>query len=216
MTQPLHSNIVGVFADMTIEERLVYLYLVGRHEADPKVGLTQQELSRQTGLSLHKVRETLKILEEKLFISVRPTSKKRHNIFLLEPHHSEVKIPFTYEDTDDRRIHILEQEVLRLSQGNKEQRRLSTLLQGERAAVVGEIEAYTGGLTLVEAYMLGQVISLLGPERLKAAWRKNAHAMKDPVRGVSSMLLNKAYGSGFKPKEDKTEVTYRKFRREDG
>lgn len=202
------------YSEMSVEERLIFYYLVERAGANPKVGLTQQELSRHSGLSLDRVRGTLKLLQENGFISVR-ASGKRHNIFLLEPHHEEVKIPFTYEDTDDRRIHALEKEVLRLSQGNKENRKLSSLLQGERAAVIGEIERYTGGLTLVEAYLLGQALSLVGPERLKKAWRTKAHDMKDPVRGVTAMLLRGAYGNTFKGKEETLNTVYRKFRRED-
>lgn len=204
----------GTYSEMSIEERLIFYYLVERVGADVKVGLTQQELSRHSGLSLDRVRGTLKLLQENGFISVR-ASGKRHNIFLLEPHHEEAKIPFTYEDTDDRRIHTLEKEVLRLSQGNRESRNLSTLLQGERAAVVGEIERYTGGLTLIEAYLIGQALALVGPERLKKAWRTKAHDMKNPVRGVTAMLLNKAYGSTFTGKEERASVVYRKFRRED-
>lgn len=210
----IQSSNSGDYSGMSIEERLIYYYLVERVSVNPKIGLTQQELSRHSGLSLDRVRGTLKLLQENGFISVR-ASGKRHNIFLLEPHHEEVKIAFTYEDTDDRRIHTLEKEVLRLSQGNKESRNLSTLLQGERAAVVGEIERYTGGLTLIEAYLIGQALALVGPERLKKAWRTKAHDMKNPVRGVTAMLLNKAYGGVFTGKEERESVVYRKFRRED-
>lgn len=199
---------------MSIEERLIYYYLVERVSVSPKIGLTQQELSRHSGLSLDRVRGTLKVLQDNGYLSVRP-SGKRHNIFLLEPYHEEVKIPFTYEDTDDKRILILEKEILRLTQGNKESKSLSSLLQGERAAVVSEIERYVGKLTLVEAYMIGQALALVGPERLKNAWRSKAHEMKDPVRGITAMLLNKAYGKTFTAKDDKPEVIYRKFRRED-
>lgn len=81
--------------------------------------------------------------------------------------------------------------------------------------MVGEIERYTGGLTLIEAYLIGQALALVGPERLKKAWRTKAHDMKNPVRGVTAMLLNKAYGSTFTGKEERASVVYRKFRRED-
>lgn len=209
----LLSSLSAEYSELSIEQKLVYYYLVERASADPKIGLTQQELSRHTGLSLAKIRQTLKELEELSFIAIKK-STKHSNIHLLEPYHAPVKIPFTYEDTDDKRILVLEKEVLRLSRGNKENTRLSTLLKGERAEIVAEIERYTGGLTLVEAYMIGQVISLYGPERLKTAWRTKAHAVKNPVRDVCAMLLNKAYGSGFKP-DDTPEVTYRKFKRED-
>lgn len=208
---PLRSSTLGVYAEMGIEERLIYFYLVERAAANPKIGLTQQELSRHSGLSLDRVRGTLKQMEDKGYIKVT-ASGKRHNINLLEPFHEPVRIAFTYEDTDDRRLLALEKEVLRLSLASKENTRLSTLLKGERAEIVSEIERHTGGLTLVEAYMIGQVIATVGPERLKKAWRTKAHEVKNPVRGICSMLLNKAYGNTFKP-EEKPEVTYRKFKR---
>lgn len=210
----VNSSLAGAYSDMTIEERLIYTYLVERVAASPKIGCTQQEISRHSGLSLDRVRGTLTALKDKEFLDVRP-SGKRYNIFLLEPYHEKSKIPFTYDDTDDKRIKVLEQEVLRLSMGNKESRKLSSLLQGERAAVVGEIERHVGGLTPVECYLVGQAMALVGPERLKNAWRQKAHEMKDPVRGVTAMLLNRAYGKTFTAREDKPEVTYRKFRRED-
>ena len=211
---PLRSSTLGIYAEMSLEEKLIYFYLVERAAANPKIGLTQQELSRHSGLSFDRVRGILKQMEEKGYIKVT-ASGKRHNINLLEPFHEPVRIAFTYEDTDDRRLLSLEKEVMRLSQGAKEGTRLSTLLKGDRAEVVSEIERDTGGLTLIEAYLVGQVIALVGPERLKKAWRTKAHEMKNPVRGVCSMLLNKAYGNTFTPQE-KPEVTYKMFvRREE-
>lgn len=210
----LQCSTLGVYAEMGLEERLIYFYLVERAAANPKLGLTQQELSRHSGLSLDRVRGILKQMEGNGYLKVTP-SGKRHNINLLEPYHEPVRIPFTYEDTDDRRIIALEKEVLRLSLGAKENTRLSTLLKGERAEIVSEIERYTGGLTLVEAYMIGQAIALVGPERLKKAWRTKAHEMKNPVRDICSMLLNKAYGASFTPKDEKQDIVYRKLTRED-
>jgi len=207
------SDLTAVIGDMLLEPRVVYYYLVERAEADPKVGLTQQELSRQTGLSLDRVRSSLKWLTENDLIKI--TKGKNHYLIrLLEPYHEEVKIPFTYDDTDDMRLATLEREVLRQAGALKQSKSLSSVLNGERAQIIGEIERASGGLSLVEAYMLGQAVALVGPERLKIAWRTKAHEMKNPIRGVCSMLLNKAYGKHIQ-REETPEVVYRKFKRED-
>lgn len=205
----MNSHLLQAFSHMNPEARSVYSYLSERAEIDAKLGMTQQEISRHTRLSVDAVREVLGWLESPLyreggkksigelspFIKIT-ASGKIHKVHLLEPY-SDVKtsISFTFEDKDDQRIKTLEKEVLRLASSTRDNKRLSTFLKGERAAVISEIESDLGrNLSSVEAFMLGGVIWQFGPERLKGAWRTKAFRMKNPVQGIAAMFANKAFG----------------------
>jgi len=226
----VNTYLLEVYDHIPHEYRSVYLYLVQRAQADARLGMTQQEVSRFTRLSVLAVREALGWLESPVtYDATRPkqvpeiapfikitASGKRHKITLLSPYvDDDLSIAFTFEDKDQQRIATLEKEVLRLSSVTKQPKKLSSFLKGERAAVISEIERDIGrNVTLDEAFMLGGVVLSFGPERLKGAWRTKAHQMNKPIRDICAMFFNQAFGKPVAKQEYK-EVTYRKLSKED-
>lgn len=222
----MNDYLLEVYDHIPNEYRSVYLYLVQRAQTDAKLGMTQQEISRFTRLSVLAVREALGWLESPVtFDATRPKqvpeiagfiktapSGKRHKITLLTPYVDDsTDIPFTFEDKDQQRIATLEKEVMRLSSIKKQPKKLSSFLKGDRAQIISEIERDLGrNLSLDEAFMLGAVVMGFGPERLKGAWRTKAHQMKKPVRDIYSMFMNQAFGKPV-AKEEHKDISYRKL-----
>lgn len=206
----------------------VYLYLAKRAELDAKIGVTQQEISRATRISVGAVREALGWLEQPTykdatlkradvispFISIT-ASGKHHNIKLLPPYAVETRIRFTFEDTDDRRIAVLEKELRRLA-GKTNRTRFSVYFRGERHAMMQEIESDIGrAVTVEEAFLLGAMTHAAGPERVRAAWRTKAAHMERPIVGLYAMFMRSAFGKIRQETEERDDVEYQPIVRDE-
>lgn len=205
----------------------VFLYLQGRASLDTRVGMTQQEISRATRLSVGAVRDSLGWLsspsyidaglktQEEIapFISLRKVSNY-FEVILLEPYAQGEKIKFTFEDTDSRRIATLEQEVRRLATSRKQNSRLSLYIRGERGALLKEMENDLGrGLSQEEAFLMGGVMHMYGVERIRTAWRTKAAEMDKPIVGIYATFMGRAHGASVVKQEQKKEVSYPRFTR---
>lgn len=211
------------------EPKTVLFYLLQRSQSGTRVGLTQQEISRATRLSVGAVRESLGWLESPLyhdaalttaepiapFISVKKKGK-HHKIVLLPPYVSEEReVAFTFEDTDSRRIATLEQEILRLTTTRSQTSKLSMYLKGEKQQLIAEIESDLGrSITIQDAYLLGGMIEKFGPARVRTQWRRRAHTMDRPVIGLWAMFMNEAFGKPVKMEDKESNVTYRTMEKE--
>jgi hypothetical protein len=140
----------------------------------------------------------------------------RHKIKLLVPYVPEEHvIQFTFEDTDSRRIAVLEKEVTRLASRKGQTSKLSLYIKGERQQVVAEVEQDLGrALTVEESFLLGGILHLFGIERVKKAWRTKAHDMTRPVVGIYAMLINGTSGKAYKPSDKVPETKYAPIIRE--
>jgi hypothetical protein len=207
----------------------VFLFLQHRSELDTKIGLTQQEISRATGYSVGKVRESLGWLEypdisDSLLVKQPQLSpfvkvakySNAYKVTLLEPYTSPERwVRFTFEDTDDRRIATLEKELRRLSTKTKQTSRLSLALQGAPQQLIAEIEGDLGRpLSIEEAFLLGRMVEGFGPERIRQAWRRHAADLDNPIRGLYAMFMNKRFGAKNPREEKEVEVAYQKVTRD--
>lgn len=199
----------------------VFVFLEDRSKMDTKIGVTQQEISRATGYSVGSVRSALGWLEDPTqqdsqlkdvgalgsFLTIKKYSNA-YKITLLEPYVDvERWVRFTFEDFDSRRIETLEKELRRLSRDTGERNKLSMYVKGETQNMIAEIEGDLGrNLTIHEAFMLGEISSRVAKERILSAWRRKAHAMKNPVVGIIAMFKNEAFGSLAKVEEEKEKV----------
>lgn len=199
----------------------VFLFLQERAAMDTRIGLTQQEIGRGTRLSVEAVRESLGWLSDPScadallqtpeiapFITISKFSNA-HKITLLPPYVIEkVDIRFTFDDTDQRRIKVLEEELRRIAK-TKGTDRLSIYLRGDRANIVGEIESDIGRtITKEEAFLLGAICEAYGTERLKTAWRRHAPNNDRPIHAIYAMFLNKRFGQSVDYSEEMEEITY--------
>lgn len=208
----------------------VYLFLSKRADLDTKIGMSQQEISRATRLSVGAVRDALGWLEQPMykdatlktveeiapFIRITP-AKGYHNITLLPPYvDAEQRIRFTFEDTDDRRLANLEKEVRRLASRNPRSR-FSTYFRGEKQALIREIEGDLGrAVSIEEAFLLGAMVHSAGVERVKAAWRKKASEHERPIIAIYAMFMQKAFGKVRKEsQEQESEVRYQPVARDE-
>jgi hypothetical protein len=206
----------------------VFCFLEQRSLCDTKIGTTQQEVSRATGFSVGRVREALGWLSDPVshdaaltttrdiapFIVVAKYSKA-HKITLLAPYvEPERWMRFSFEDTDSRRIEALEKELRRIAQTSKQSSRLSLALQGKPQQIISEIESDLGRpLTTEEAYLIGALVEYGGPDRLKQAWRRHAHELDNPVRGLYAMFMKKRFGQKVEQPTKEAEVRYQKVTR---
>jgi hypothetical protein len=191
--------------------------------------MTQQEISRATGRSVGSVRQILGWLTEPTykdanlkepealapFIRIAPKGKT-HIVTLLPPYNDSREIRFSFEDTDSRRIKVLEDEVRRLATKDVQSSKLSLYLKGDKQALVAEIEGDLGrALSKQECFLMGGMIEMVGPDRVKTAWRTKAAYLDKPVVALYAMFLNKALGQ-FVPKEEKVkEVHYPRITRDE-
>lgn len=211
------------------EPKTVLFYLLQRSQSGTRVGLTQQEISRATRLSVGAVRESLGWLESPQYhdaalTKAEPISpfievKKKgnhHKIVLLLPYVPEAReVAFTFEDTDDRRIATLEKEIFRLTTTRVQTTNLSMYLRGEKAQLIAEVEADLGRqITIQDAYLLGGMVEKFGPERVRAQWRRRAHTMPRPIVGLWSMFMNDAFGKSAKVESKEPDVQYRPLEKE--
>lgn len=199
----------------------VFVFLEDRSKMDTKIGVTQQEVSRATGYSVGVVRSSLGWLESPTyhdsqlqgdgglgsFLTVKKFSNA-YRITLLEPYVDVQRwVRFTFEDYDSRRIETLEKELRRLARDTGERNKLSMYVKGDTQNMIAEIEGDLGrNLTIHEAFLLGEVSSRVAKERILLAWRRKAHAMKNPVVGIVAMFKNEAFGNLAKVEEEKERV----------
>lgn len=211
------------------EPKSVLLYLIQRSQSGTRVGLTQQEISRATRLSVGAVRESLGWLEKPHyhdaalktmepiapFIAIKGKGK-HHKITLLQPYIPEEReVAFTFEDTDSRRIATLEKEILRLTTTRVQTSKLSMYLKGERQQLIAEVEGDLGRpITVQESYLLGGMIEKFGPDRVRAQWRRNAHRLDKPIVGLWAQFMNSAFGKSVKYEDKEPEVHYQKMEKE--
>lgn len=207
----------------------VYLYIDHRSRLDIRVGLTQQEISRTTRLSVGAVREALGWLEQPSYRDAGLTKndeiapliriekfKSAHKITMLPPYSDNQEIRFTFEDTDQRRIKTLEDEIRRLAVPQRQTSRLSLYIKGERQQLISEIEGDLGRpLTVEEAYLLGGVTHQFGVERIKSAWRQKASRLDKPVVGIYAMFMNQAFGKSVVSAEEPQEIEYQTYVRDE-
>lgn len=209
----------------------VYVYLYNRSTVDTRVGMTQQEISRATRLSVGAVRESLGWLEEPTyrdaalktvepivpFVLIYPRGKA-HIIELVPPYVAEnMEIRFTFEDTDSRRIGVLEKEVRRLA-SKRGSNKLTLYFKGERQALIAEIEGDLGrGLTHQETWMLSGLVHQFSVERIRKEWRTKAHQydLDKPLVRMYAMFMNKAHGHNAPQNSEIKEVDYPTARRND-
>lgn len=228
----MNDALIQVMNKMPPHALSVFLFLEHRSRLDTKIGVTQQEVSRATGYSVDRVREALGWLERPPpitmaalkvapelppFVAVTAFSKA-HKITLLEPYVvPERWVRFTFEDTDSRRIGVLENELRRLATKSRQTSRLALAIQGKPQQVIAQMEGDLGRpLTNEESYLLGAMIGQFGPERVKQAWNRHAADMDDPMRGLYAMFMNKYFGKRAEPSPEKdTEVAYQKITRDD-
>jgi hypothetical protein len=225
----MNDAVLQVQERIPLEALSVYTFLTARSDLDLKVGLTQQEISRTTRLSVGAVREALGWLEQPSyldsalkvateiapFISVKKYSTA-YKITLLQPYSEERAIRFTFEDTDSRRIKLLEDEVRRLSKPVVQKSRLSMYLKGDKGSVIAEIESDLGRpITVEDAFLLGSILDGYGPERVRAAWRRHAANLPNPIRGIYAMFIKERFGVRTFEKEERIEeFDYPKFVRD--
>lgn len=232
----MKDTLLQVLPRIPPEPLRVYLYLLERSSKDIRVGLSQQEVSRATRLSVGAVREALGWLatphfvdaglvsgtepEMNPYITLRKISNY-YEIILTTPYGDGEKIKFTFEDTDSRRIETLEKEVRRIASKSVQQNRLSMYLKGERQQLIAEVEGDLGrSMTQQEVWLLSGIVHQFGPERVKKQWRQKAHQLDKPIIALYGMFMNKALGKsgdqlGDKVKEHEGEVQYRKVIRTD-
>lgn len=230
----MNDMLAQVLPRIPPEPLRVYLYLKERASKDIRIGLTQQEVSRATRLSVGAVRESLGWLEKPYYrdaglkepaedelvgyIVLRKISNY-YEIVLLTPWADGEKIKFTFDDTDSRRIEVLEKEIRRLSSRSVTQNKLSMYLKGERQHLIAEIEGDLGrSMTQQEVWLLSGMVHQFGPERVKKQWRQKAHQLDKPFVALYAMFMNKALGKsgqtlGEKTPEGEGEVRYRKVNR---
>lgn len=228
----MKAELVHIMNRIPPEPLRVYLYLLERASREIRIGLTQQEISRATRLSVGAVRESLGWLEQPFwhdaglvddsvkdssFVSLRKISNY-YEIVLLVPYSEGEKIKFTFDDTDSRRIEVLEKEVRRLSSKSAQEGKVSIFLRGERQNLIAEIEGDLGrGLSKQETWLLSGIVHEFGPERVKKAWRQKAHELDKPIIALYAMFINKALGKGSQKLGEKApedqEVRYRKVDR---
>ena len=211
---------------MPSEALRVYLYLQHRARLDTKIGVTQQEISRATRLSVGAVRESLGWLVEPTYkdalLKAEPIlpyikitkTEKAHAITLLEPYEDTLRLHFTFEDTDSRRVAVLEKEIRRLAKTRGEKSDLSLYIKGDRASLLSEIESDLGRpLTQSEAFLMGGVLHHFGVDRVRSVWRRQASNMEKPIVGIYALFMNNAKGASVVEKEPRKEVSYRPFER---
>ena len=227
----MRDELIQVLNRIPTDALSVFLYLESRASLDTKVGLTQQEVSRATRCAVGAVRDSLGWLEQPSyrdaglktiepiapFISITPKSNA-HVITCLEPYSDTRKLRFTFEDTDSRRIATLEQEIRRLSKVDPSTARLSMYLRGERQALIREIEGDLGRpVHVAEAFLLGELVSMVSVERVRTQWRTKAPHMDKPIIGLYAMFKNKAFGNKAQHDipEDEGEASHKPFVRDD-
>lgn len=215
----------------------VYLFMEHRSTLETKVGMTQQEISRATRLSVGAVRDALGWLEQPYYkdagyamdvdhkqvdsiaplIRIRPAQgKPYHNVTLLPPYvGKEQRIRFTFEDTDSRRLGNLEKEVRRLAT-KKNRSQFSIYFRGEKHAMMREIESDIGrAVSIEEAFLLGSMTALVGPERVKIAWRTKAADMDKPILALYAMFNRQAFGKVRKDVQERDAVEYKPIVRDE-
>jgi hypothetical protein len=227
----MRDELVQILSRVPSDALSVYLFVEARASLDTKVGLTQQEVSRATRLSVAAVRESLGWLEQPSyrdaglktidplapFVSIDPKGKA-YLITCLEPYSDGRRLRFTFQDTDDRRIAVLETELRRLARNDPSSARLSLYLKGERQALIREIEGDLGRpITVHEAFLLGELVSMVSVERVRTQWRTKAHQMSKPIIGITAMFKNKAFGAKAKHDvpEEEGDVSYQPLVRDD-
>lgn len=224
----MQDELMHVFDRIPPHALSVYLYLAKHAELDTRVGVTQQEISRATRLSVGAVREALGWLEEPTykdatlktadvispFIKITP-AKGYHNITLLPPYAIESRVRFTFEDTDDRRIAVLEKELRRLA-GKTNRTRFSVYFRGEKHALLREIEGDLGrAVTVEEAFLLGGMTHVASVERVRVAWRTKAAQMDRPIVGLYAMFMRAAFGNVRKETKEIDDVEYQPIVRDE-
>lgn len=194
---------------------VVYLALVDRadRQALLKTGLTINELCRRVQLHSSRVNTALLYLQGEGLICI---NKEKKYIEVVEED-KRTRVPFTFTDTDERKLTLLEAEVTRLTNENKrailniESGIRQTTREQERELIV-ELESTFGhGLQPVDAYWIGRMVSAFGPERVKAEFRRMKLA-KNPIKALVASLSNKSRGQAAKQRDvEEKKVYYREL-----
>lgn len=221
----INRDIISAMDAMPGSALKVYLVLVDRAKAQKslRVGLSIGELARSAGLGAsetlsalswltHPSRYNAKMVTEALksFIEMeeKPTSH-RFDITLSSFYLSDslTMIPFTTKNTDETKIKTLEAELQRVAlnqtrQSIGETSGIASILKGDDRNVIFEIETDLGrGLSTIDAYFVGKLISAFGPARVSTIWKTKAIRAKDPIKTLSSVLWNGAAGKPAKERE---------------
>ena len=110
-----------------------------------------------------------------------------------------MSIPFTFDNTDQKRIAMLEKELLTQRLGTKytDTSGLAEGISEVEAAIVQEIErTLARGLTITEAYYLSRIISSYGTQRVINTFRGQRRA-KEPLRAAYAILTKGGKGKAF-------------------
>lgn len=222
----MRDELMQIIHRIPHEPLRVYLFLEQRANLETRIGVTQQEISRATRLSVEAVRESLGWLAEPSYKDAQLTpepilpfikitkTEKAHAIKLLEPYHREVRLNFTFEDTDSRRISTLEKELRRIAANRADRSDLSLYIKGDRGELLSEMETDLGRrLTQSEAFLIGGVLHHFGVDRVRSVWRRQAHRMEKPIVTIYAMFMNNAKGQSVVAVEPRKEVSYRRFKR---
>lgn len=210
-------SLIDKFTEYTPDELKVYIYLDHRSQQNYiKTGLTLTELARQTNLGREAAYRAVTGLQGFNTISLEET--KRKNVYrllmnvVLDEDAIYYPIPFTFDNTDETKLAILEKELLRMRQQYEndllgQQSNLRNYLKGDERELIIAIEGdLKRGLSSIECYLLGKLMSSFGPERVRKTWIGRAHAAKNPIPALSAMLWNGVAGKGAKQREETKQV----------
>lgn len=188
--------------------------LVSRASADIPLGLSANELSRLSGMSVLNVENALDWLkkhpEGKPLIGMRK-QKEHYRLSFDEFYFGQGYIlAYTKDYTDHKRLAVLEQEFTAKHRNKYPDRSgLSQQLQAPDNAIAEEVE-YTLGraLTITEAYFLGKLLAWYGGDggrRFLQVFRQQRDAAA-PLRNTWVILRNGKLGKGFEPAPHKPVI----------
>lgn len=188
----------------------VWLVLLERQTAQKrlKVGLSIAELARRSDLGTESTLRALQWLETNDYLTVAPKGRA-HIIELSQTFTNDecTPLPFTYTNTDEKKITTIEKELSRLEheytrylKGREPD--LATFYTGDKAAMLREIQGdIRRPLTANEAMLLGEIVGSFNHERIMQTWRKKAATAKHPIKALVALMWNQAAGKPAEPRE---------------
>ena len=224
----VRRELIDVLPFMSDEAVRVFLVLLARNEEQKtiKVGLSFQELVRTADVGRKATQRGLDFLSMPTnlansvpltslpFVTILPKSK--HHVIVINEYwigEKGVQIPFTYTDTDETKIEVLERELRRVEIGKTRvtESGIVEILDGETRELVREIEAHRAlALNPIEIWLLATSVRGFGPERVLKTWRRMRNN-KNAIRAVSASLNKGIAGKGATKKDTEPfqKVTYK-------
>src|SRR5687768_14732586 len=183
----LRRQIIALFPILSAEAVVVLVYLVDRTyiQQGLGVGLSGAELARSCGIATTSVSRILGELEHHELITMVSNPRYVGVTLTNKVIEEGVEIPFTFKNTDETKLAVLEAEVRRLRLQSERDRQgqasgLADVTDGDERDLYLEIERRGYGITVNEASLLGKCIARFGVERTKTTYRQ-MRKQKNPI-----------------------------------